>query len=309
MKYFLIISAAIAFFNSVPVAAEVNEPVAEIESTRTSTAHFQNAENVKADKETRVISENTAESRDWIITSFTFLLAALTVMATLFGVFIGYIGYKSGKEYEREVNKAEDAAKRAEAAAKDAEAIIGHIRKKGDKTITEMKTQFEQMFKDIKSQENIVGEESLILTEKVDRVTQKIADRFVVKDFKGSADIIEGAISFAGENPYLWHLWALVLYLQNKFEDALEKINTAISKDTSSGPAYHMRVSIKLDWWFNLGGPKPSKSEVISDMMKALKYGIKPTITDKNLFAKFLDDDEYKDLFGKTKEEDEFGAE
>jgi len=286
MKKALTITIIILLFASLLAADEVNQPAEKAQSVETKSL-----------------------SADSIITAFTFLLAALTIMATLFGIFIGYMGYKSSKEYEKEATRAEEAAKRAEAAALGAEGVIKEIRQKGDKTITGMELQYQQMIQSITNQAKLSERESLEPKEGISEVFNKIGRKFVENDFKGAADIIEGAILFAQENAYLWHVWSLVLYLQNNFEDALNKIDIGIGKNPSSGAAYHMRASIKLDWWSNFGGPKPSKSEVINDIKNAVEYGAEFTRIDKKLLAKFLDNSEYKELFGKTKEEDGFTKE
>lgn len=115
MKHLFIIGITILLFAGLLVANEINKSAEKIQSV-----------------------EMKSLSPDSIITAFTFLLAALTIMATLFGIFIGYMGYKSSKEYEKEVAKAEIAAKQAEQAAKKAEVTVLQIRSKREKATEEI---------------------------------------------------------------------------------------------------------------------------------------------------------------------------
>ena len=121
--------------------------------------------------------------------------------------------------------------------------------------------------------------------------------------------MIEAGILFAENESDLWFVWSTFLFVQKKSEDALDKINTAITKFPDDGDLYGLRAAIKLGWWEAYQGPKPSKSEVINDFKNALKFGYEITQFEKERLASFLNDEEYKTLLGTTKEEDGFGKE
>lgn len=307
MKYFFKIIATVALLNSVLVAAEVNKPTEEIKSKETKIAQFQTANDIDVEADTRAKSEKTVESRDWVITAFTFLLAALTVMATLFGIFIGYMGWKSGKEYERELARAEQAAERAEEAAKEADATVHEIRKKGQKTISDLEDKFTRTAQDIsrtiKPEEGAPSE----IKSKIVQLIIKIERMYEDRNYEGSINLVEAALLFDENNAQLWHLFAIVLSTKRRFQEALKKVDTAISKDPNQGFFYDSRSFIKLCWWRGFKGPRPSKSEVIKDIKKATELGFEIEQSTKEELSYFLRDDEYKELLGTTKEEDGFG--
>lgn len=308
MKYLFIIIAALALLNSVLVSAEVNEPVVEMKSTEAKPSDFQNAENFKAEKDTRVISEKTVESRDWVITAFTFLLAALTVMATLFGVFIGYMGYKSGKEYEKEVARAEDAAKLAQDGAKKVEEVLRDIQQRGEETITGMQSSFKDTIENMKVRFEPEEGEPTGADKKLKEFSEKLRVKDDAGDYKGIADIVEGAIAFAEENADLWFAWARALALQRKYQDAMIKVNTTIQKDSKHGRAYFFRGMLRLVW-ARREQRQPHMSEIIKDLKKGIELGYEVEKDPKESLSKYLMDVEYKDVFDRTKEEDGFGKE
>lgn len=286
MKHLFIIGITIALFAGLLAANELNQPAEKVQSVETNSL-----------------------SADGIITAFTFLLGALTVMATLFGIFIGYIGYKSSKEYEKEVARAEQAANRAEMAAKIAESAVGEIRQKGHEAIEEMQAKFSKTAEDISSKTK-PGEEAP--SEKRDKLLQfvdKVDDMYKAKNYEGVINSLEAALMFNEDNAGLWHLSAVALLTKQRFQEALEKITTAINKNPNNGFFYDTRSYIKLSWWRIFEGPKPSKNEIIKDVSKAIELGFNPDNATKEELAYFLDNSEYEKLLGKTKEEDGFGEE
>lgn len=308
MKYLFIIGTVIALLNSVPVDAEVNEPVVEMKSTEAKPSEFQNAENFEAEKDTRVISEKTVESRDWVITAFTFLLAALTVMATLFGVFIGYMGYKSGKEYEKEVARAEDASRLAQEGAKKVEAFLRDIQQRGEETITGMQSGLQEAIANIRTRTEHEGGELTDTDKKRNEFFDKLSAKDEAGDYSGIADMLEGAIAFDQENVKLWYTRARALAMQGKYEDAMIKVNTAINKDPGFGIAYYGRGLMRLNWAQH-DQRQPHKSEIIEDIKKATELGYEPEKIYRKFVSENLTDAEYKEAFGRTKEEDGFEKE
>lgn len=309
MKHLLIVSIAIASFAGMIHASEVNELVEKGQTGEMTLSEVENPEKCEVEQDKRIISENRGDSRDRAITAFTFLLAALTVMATLFGAFIGYMGYKSSKEYEKEVAKAEDAAKRAEAAAMEAEGFIKEIHKKGHEAIAVMKAKFSRTVQDItrtiKPEEGAPSE----MKGKISQLVDKIERMYEAKNYQGSIDLVEAALLFDENNAQLWHLFAIVLSTERRFQEALEKVNTAISKDPNQGFFYDSRSYIKLCWRRELKGPTPSKREVVEDIRKAKELGFEIHESTKEELSYFLDYDEYNEFLGATKEEDGFGRE
>lgn len=286
MKKLSITIITILLFSALLIAHEVNQPAEKVQSVGTKSL-----------------------SANGIITAFTFLLTALTIMATLFGIFIGYMGYKSSKEYEKEVARAEKAAERAEEAAKEAEAIIREIRQKGYEVITDIQAKFNKTAEEIGHK---IESEKGGLPEKKNKLLQlidKIIDMFKDKNYEGAINLTEALLLFDENNGNIWHLFALVLSGSKKFKEALEKIAIAINKDPNNGVFYESRSFIKLGWWRAFKGPKPSKSEIIKDISKAIELGSIPDNTTREDISCFLDDSEYKKLLGKSKEEDGFGKE
>jgi len=88
-----------------------------------------------AKEPSEVLLEKHENEWDKVISGFSFLLASLAVMATVFGVYIGYTGWRTGKEYEREVVRAKSGAVKAELAADKAEGALADIRERGEKAI------------------------------------------------------------------------------------------------------------------------------------------------------------------------------
>lgn len=264
MKYLFIIGTVIALL-SVPVDAEVNEPVEEIKYTEIKQADSQNAQDVVAQEDIRVISEKTSGTRDTVIIAFTFLLGALTVMATLFGVFIGYMGYKSGKEYEKEVARAEDAAKLAQDGAKKVEEVLREIQQRGEETITGMQSRLKDTIENIRGQLETEGEEPTGADKKLKEFFDKLSAKDEAGDYSGIADMVEGAIAFGKENVKLWYAWARALVIQEKYEDALTKVNTAINKNPGFGRAYYLRGLVRLVWAQH-DQRQPHKNEIIEDI-------------------------------------------
>lgn len=308
MKYLFIIGTVIALLNSVPVDAEVNEPVEEIKSTEIKQADSQNAQDVVAQEDIRVISEKTSGTRDTVIIAFTFLLGALTVMATLFGVFIGYMGYKSGKEYEKEVARAEDAAKLAQDSAKKVEAVLRDIQQRGEETIIGMQSSFKDTIENMKVRFEPEEGEPTGADKKLKEFFVKLFAKDEADDHKGVADTVEGAIAFDEENSELWYIWARALALQKKHQDALIKINTTIQKDSKHGRAYFFRGMLRLVW-ARREQRQPHMSEIIKDLKKSIELGYEVRKDQKESLSNYLTDVEYKDVFDRTKEEDGFGKE
>lgn len=322
MKYLLIISVALALFNSI-VAAEVNEPVGEIKSKEIKQADYQNTENVVAQEDIRVISEKTSDSIDTVIIAFTFLLGALTVMATLFGIFIGYTWWKSSKEYEKEVRRAEDAANRAEVAAREAEGAIGEIRTKGDKAIkdiggklrstierkltnslkhtTETPENLRASLEEAKKPYEVVQETEV--KQKLEELRKKAVACLEKNDPKAALRWLRESVALNKDDIRILGSLGLILLGLENFEEALGTISTAIQKNPKYGAAYFWRIQTKLSWQ-KKGGPNPSKDSIKSDVRMANELGYTPNHQDRTLLADFLTDEEYIQLMGLSKTKD-----
>lgn len=290
MKHLFIIGVITVLLAGLSNAGEVNQPAEKVQ-----------------------YAETKSLSSDSIITAFTFLLAALTVMATLFGIFIGYIAYKSGKEYEKEVTKAEDAARRAEEAAKNADILVRQIGQKGEETISGMQRSFKDTIKNMKVRFEPEEGEPTGADKKLKEFFEKLRVKDDADDYKGIADIVEGAIAFAEENAELWYVelwyvWARALAIQSKYQDALIKINTTIQKDSKHGRAYFFRGMLRLVW-ARREQRQPHMSEIIKDLKKSIELGYEVEKDPKESLSNYLTDVEYKDVFDRTKEEDGFGKE
>lgn len=280
MKHLFIIGITILLFAGLLVANEVNKPAGKVQSVETKSL-----------------------SADGIITAFTFLLAALTIMATLFGIFIGYMGYKSSKEYEKEVARAEQAANRAEMAAKQAESAVGEIRRKAEKTITGIQTEFKEAIEDIKVQAKSETKEPTERENKVQGFLEQLRLKGEAGDYEEIARMVESAIVFAEENIELWYAWARALALQRKYEDALIKVNILIGKDPKYGKAYILRGIARLAWALH-DHRQPHMDQIIEDLKKATEVGFETKKGTRLFLSKHLTDAEYKEVFRHTKADD-----
>jgi len=298
-KQLFIICATVALFAGLLAANELNQPAEKVQSV-----------------ETRSLSA------DGIITAFTFLLAALTLMATLFGVFIGYTGWKSAREYEKEVAKAQEAAKRAETAAKEAEATVLEIKNKGKEAIKDIgklqriiaeqsipgvqeKDSLEQNLRAVlkKTDKSYEPVQDIQIKEKLAKLRNQAKDSIKKNDPEQAVVYLQEMISLDQDDAIILHALSLVLLVLQRYDEALEKISTSIQKDPKRGSAYFTRVNVLLSW-HEKGGPKPNKESIIADLKLAKKFGHVLTLNDKKLFFDLLSDDEYKESIGSYKDED-----
>jgi len=300
MKHLFVIGVITVLLAGLLTAPEVNQPAEKVQSAKTKPL-----------------------SSDSIITAFTFLLGALTVMATLFGVFIGYMGWKSGKEYEKEVVRAEGAASRAQIAAKEAEAAVIEIRSKGEKAIKDIGGKLQKVF-DGRSLYRVdetgkVEQNLKAVLEKTNKLYKFIGNRQTREKLtelrsktisilekgrpKQAAGYLEQMIALDEDDAVIWHALSLILLALERYDEALEKISTSIKKDPKRASAYFTRINALLSW-HKKGGPKPSKDSIIGDIRMANKLGYKSDYEDRVQLADFLNDDEYEGLTGYRKEED-----
>jgi tetratricopeptide (TPR) repeat protein len=303
IKYLFIIGTAIILFTSLWAVGDINQAVEKVQSVETKSL-----------------------SADGIITAFTFLLAALTIMATLFGIFIGYIWYKSSKEYEQEVVKAEQAANRAEAAAKVVDTVLNDIRSRGESTVRDIRSKGEkainelELYKHGKPQEIVdskgrledVFDKHKIKDERFgdkgpkyktrSYFVSEIRSRLEKNNIDGALDTIEKMSELYADDARIWYLWAYLLMSSKRYAEAVEKSTLAIDKDPEFGKAYLARVHARL-FYYKSRGPKPSTDDIVKDIQMAKKYGVDFTDLDKRLLTNFLNDDDYKELLGCSKEE------
>lgn len=288
MKHLFIIGVITVLLAGLSTAGEVNQPAEKVQSAETKSL-----------------------SSDNIITAFTFLLAALTVMATLFGVFIGYMGYKSSREYEREVGRAEAAARRAEASSEKAHRLLSEIHEKraeADAATIGIKEKIEEIMRDVSSQTISEKTQPSEMKDKAKELIDTIERKIESGDPLGTEALIEAGILFLGDNVHWWSLWAATLGKQGKWKDALDKATIAITKSPNDGSLYGLRSLIKAAHVL-ISEKEGDKAEAVRDMEKAIELGYEPKKSIKQVFAQLLDNSEYNKLFRTAREDNELGKE
>jgi len=113
--------------------------------------------------------------------------------------------------------------------------------------------------------------------EKIHELILSANEKIYVSDFEGAVEDLEACLKIDKNNPQVYFMIGNIYTTQRKYDEALEKYNTAIELNKSFAEAYANRGKV----WFYLG----NKDKRCEDYLKAESLGM-PNLEDVTKFCK-----------------------